>query len=63
MVSRSAGSNVSASPGSPSVTRLTHRICNGNNGNGMPKKGVSSMTQISPELEVIVYLMNLRMLS
>jgi hypothetical protein len=58
-----AGSTPKARLDRPSVTKLIHRSWRGSNGEGIPKNGARSMTQISPELLVMVYLMNLRMLS
>ena len=52
MMSRSAGSAASASPGRPSVTRLIHRIWIGSSGTGSPRKGARKMVQISAELVV-----------
>ncbi|GBE03730.1 hypothetical protein BMS3Abin09_00648 [bacterium BMS3Abin09] len=63
MIPFSAGSTASASPGSPSVTRLIHKICMGRSGIGSPRKGGRNIVHISPELLVMVYLMNLRILS
>ena len=50
MMPLSAGSIASARPGSPSVTRLIHRICSASKGSGMPKKGPTSITKSSPVL-------------
>ncbi len=59
----SAGSAASARPGRPSVTRLIQRMWIGSSGIGRPRNGARKIVQISPELLVIMYLMNLRMLS
>ena len=50
MVSGSAGSTLRASPGSPSVTRLIHRMWIGRSGIGSPANGARAIAQISPEL-------------
>ena len=42
---RSAGSTASARPGSPSVTRFTHRMWIGSSGIGRPRKGARKMVQ------------------
>jgi hypothetical protein len=63
MMLRSARSAGQRQPGRPSVTRLIQRMWIGSSGIGRPRKGARKMVQISPELLVIVYLMNLRMLS
>ena len=63
MIVFSPGSAASASPGTPSVTKLIQRMWIGSRGMGRPRKGARKMEQISPELLVMVYLMNLRMLS
>ena len=47
-----AGSTPSESAGAPSVTRLIHRIWMASSGRGKPRKGASTMTQISAELVV-----------
>lgn len=60
---RSAGSRPSVTEGSPSATRLTHRICIGVSGNGRPRKGAHIINQIVPEFPVSVCLIYLRMLS
>ena len=59
----SAGSAARARPGSPSVTRLIQSIWIGSKGIGKPKKGARNMVHISPELLVMVYFMNFRILS
>lgn len=52
MTSGSAGSTPRATAGTPSVIRLIHRICVAVRGTGSPRRGASSITQISPELVV-----------
>ncbi len=63
ITSRSPGSAVRASPGTPSVTRLIQRMWIGSSGIGRPRNGAKKIVTISPALLLIVYLMNLRMLS
>ena len=48
----SAGSAASARPGSPSVTRLIHRMWIGSSGIGRPRNGARKMVQISAVLQV-----------
>ena len=63
MIPDSAGSAVNARPGKPSVISLIHKIWAGSRGVGNPRKGANKSVQISPEFELIVSFMNLRMLS
>ena len=48
IISFSAGSLPKANAGSPSVTRLTHNICNGSSGSGNEKSSEKKITDISP---------------
>ena len=63
IIPRSTGSADNANPGKPSVTRLIQRIWIGRSGIGKPKNGAKNSVHISPELLVMVYFINLRILS
>ena len=63
IISFVAGSEPRASAGNPSVTRLTHSICNGSNGKGNENKSEKKIIAISPKFAESKNLTNFLILS